>query len=243
MPPVSPISVHLVAPTLAKSLLEYTFIRYTLIIYINDLGTLSFGQDDNGAWGYMIGGADTVYPFKTGEDASLLYESLKYSKLVTEDMTFEEMCTILSEYFALQDINMFNLSWSGTSNNVFRSSISSSGISITVYGSNDNEGWYGYITSSEVDVTDYKTIQITGSSKMSQPIDSSGAYKCRVNLILDGTTVNVFTSTVGSGSVQSISITRDISSYKKLKVQLQAFQYGSNNTGSYVTLNKSMILP
>ena len=31
----------------------------------NDLGTLSFKQDSSGNWGYCIGGADTVNPFKT----------------------------------------------------------------------------------------------------------------------------------------------------------------------------------
>lgn len=30
-----------------------------------DLGGLSFGQDADGNWGYKIGGADTVTPFKT----------------------------------------------------------------------------------------------------------------------------------------------------------------------------------
>ena len=31
----------------------------------NDLGTLSFKQDNSGNWGYCIGGADSVTPFKT----------------------------------------------------------------------------------------------------------------------------------------------------------------------------------
>ena len=31
---------------------------------ISDLGGLSFGQDADGNWGYKIGGADTVVPFK-----------------------------------------------------------------------------------------------------------------------------------------------------------------------------------
>lgn len=31
----------------------------------NDLGGLSFGQDANGNWGYKVGGADTVHPFKS----------------------------------------------------------------------------------------------------------------------------------------------------------------------------------
>lgn len=31
----------------------------------NDLGGLSFRQDANGNWGYKVGGADTVHPFKS----------------------------------------------------------------------------------------------------------------------------------------------------------------------------------
>lgn len=34
----------------------------------NDLGTLSFSQNEEGAWGYKVGGADTVIPFKSGDD-------------------------------------------------------------------------------------------------------------------------------------------------------------------------------
>lgn len=42
-------------------------------------------------------GADTFHPFSDG--AEELYEALKYSGLVTEGMTFEEMCIALSERF------------------------------------------------------------------------------------------------------------------------------------------------
>ena len=35
---------------------------------ISDLGGLSFGQDDDGNWGYKAGGADTVVPFKGEPD-------------------------------------------------------------------------------------------------------------------------------------------------------------------------------
>lgn len=49
---------------------------FNLKIY-NDLGTLSFAQDESGAWGYKVGGADTVTPFKTGEYGS---EYLRYNE-------------------------------------------------------------------------------------------------------------------------------------------------------------------
>ena len=40
--------------------------RVSFIFLSRDLGGLSFGQDADGNWGYKIGGADTVTPFKSG---------------------------------------------------------------------------------------------------------------------------------------------------------------------------------
>jgi len=55
-----------------------------------------FGYNaDTGEYGYIItgeDGADTVIPFS---NAKKLYEALQYSGLVTEDMTFDEMCAVL----------------------------------------------------------------------------------------------------------------------------------------------------
>lgn len=49
-------------------------------------------------YGYMakVEGADTFFPFS---NAKKLYESLQYSGLVTEDMSFNEMCEVLATYF------------------------------------------------------------------------------------------------------------------------------------------------
>lgn len=44
----------------------------------SSLGTLSFGQDDNGNWGYRIAGADPVIPFKSGANFGLI--SLAYKE-------------------------------------------------------------------------------------------------------------------------------------------------------------------
>ena len=44
----------------------------------SSLGTLSFGQDDNGNWGYRIAGADPVIPFKSGTNFGLI--SLGYKE-------------------------------------------------------------------------------------------------------------------------------------------------------------------
>ena len=41
---------------------------------ISDLGGLSFGQDDDGNWGYKAGGADTVIPFKNGQAIKVTVE-------------------------------------------------------------------------------------------------------------------------------------------------------------------------
>lgn len=40
----------------------------------SDLGGLSFGQDDDGNWGYKAGGADTVIPFKNGQAIKVTVE-------------------------------------------------------------------------------------------------------------------------------------------------------------------------
>ena len=69
-----------------------------------------FGVTEDGKFGYIVTdeeGADTVVPFSTGGDASALYEALQYSGLVTEDMTFEEMCEVLAnEYPAIYKLYM-----------------------------------------------------------------------------------------------------------------------------------------
>ena len=44
--------------------LIYNYICFSSLS--RDLGGLSFGQDADGNWGYKIGGADTVTPFKSG---------------------------------------------------------------------------------------------------------------------------------------------------------------------------------
>ena len=55
-------------------------------------------NEETGEYGYIaeVEGADTFFPFS---NAKALYEALKYSGLVTEDMTYNEMLEALSEYF------------------------------------------------------------------------------------------------------------------------------------------------
>lgn len=78
----------------------YKIIFWRNYNYNNDLGGVSFGVDESGNYGYIKDGADTVTPFNNIEASTqLLYESLKYSGLVTEDMTFDEICNILSETY------------------------------------------------------------------------------------------------------------------------------------------------
>ena len=53
---------------------------------------------ETGEYGYMakVAGADTFFPFS---NAKKLYEALQYSGLVTEDMTYDEICAVLAEEF------------------------------------------------------------------------------------------------------------------------------------------------
>lgn len=219
------------------------FVFYIFIIYNsnNDLDGFRFGIDDSGNYGYIKVGADTVTPFKTGDgSASELYDALKYSELVTEDMSFDQMCDVLSEYFSLKDINAFTKNWTKSSGYAIYS-LSTSGASIQCNSNVGEQGVYMYYTSEEIDVSNYNYIILSGTAKMSQPISSSAAYKCAVNLYLDGKSQNVFISSVGSGSAQGINIKQDISKISKLKIELRIFQYAGYNTGTYISLNKANI--
>lgn len=58
-----------------------------------------FGINEDGEYGYIVTdseGADTVIPFS---NVKKLYEALKYSGLVTEDMSFEEICAMFAEKY------------------------------------------------------------------------------------------------------------------------------------------------
>ena len=58
-----------------------------------------FGKNNDGEYGYIVpgeGGADSVIPFS---NAKKLYEAMKYSGLVTEGMTYDQICAKLAERF------------------------------------------------------------------------------------------------------------------------------------------------
>lgn len=57
-----------------------------------------FGVNEKGEYGYIVtkDGADTVIPFS---NARKLYEALEHSGLVTEDMSFDEICNALASAF------------------------------------------------------------------------------------------------------------------------------------------------
>lgn len=82
-------------------------------------------NEETNEYGYMakVEGADTFFPFS---NAKKLYEALQYSGLVTEDMTFDEMCEVLANHFPpkfnlLSDvpISLYNLSRSGNTFNSY----------------------------------------------------------------------------------------------------------------------------
>lgn len=80
---------------------------------IADNGTnFKFGYNSNTEeYGYIVTdseGADTFYPFS---NAQKLYEALQYSGLVTEDMTFDEMCNALMNYFPMNINLLGNLTY------------------------------------------------------------------------------------------------------------------------------------
>lgn len=67
----------------------------------SDGTVFKFGVTAGGEYGYVIkdkDGADTVIPFKS-DGADALYEALKFSELVTEGMSFDEMCNVLATHY------------------------------------------------------------------------------------------------------------------------------------------------
>lgn len=69
-------------------------------------------NEETNEYGYMakVEGADTFFPFS---NAKKLYEALQYSGLVTEDMTFDEMCEVLAEAYP-EVVNLLKLKFTAS---------------------------------------------------------------------------------------------------------------------------------
>ena len=176
------------------------FYKNILLIYTyiyNDLADFRFGIDDEGNYGYYKVGADTVTPFSEEvviADTELLYESLQYSGLVTEDMTFEEMCDVLAmvypEFFDLLYGGKTNYNFSSTGNYVTRSfEVDSNGYFLFNLKAPDWGGnWLNaYITRKDtINLTRYSSLKIEGTKS------GSGNIICYIE-ILDSSNQNVLT--------------------------------------------------
>jgi hypothetical protein len=57
------------------------------------LNGLSFAQDADGNWGYKIGGADTVYPFKSIDAVTTFINDISSSGQTKTVYTFQKDCT------------------------------------------------------------------------------------------------------------------------------------------------------
>lgn len=122
-----------------------------------------FGVNEKGEYGYVVekDGADTVIPFS---NARKLYEALEHSGLVTEDMSFDEMCEVLSEYFPeiyklyMSSANEggFEAFNEGTFNNSNVTFADTMNIVSTVYASTS----IACVTSSLIDVTRFNSLNL-----------------------------------------------------------------------------------
>ena len=146
----------------------------------SNLGGLEFAQDENGNWGYRIAGADSVTPFKTGNEyKNIIVDSLANTKKgLTYNSSWEDIARVINECFPDQ----FNL-------------LSKWGVS-EVYKMptwwDEPITWY----SEDFDITNFSTLQRTVTYGWTSGSGTKyGACSCQ--LITDQKTVSL----LGSGGV------------------------------------------
>ena len=118
-------SLKTIFTNLKKLLLNYNSQLTTLN---NDLGTLSFSQDEEGNWGYIPSGADTVIPFKSNKSILDLYcisestgnATFDLSSLISnyESLTVDNFIFIINKASATAARNPGSTSASGASKSI-----------------------------------------------------------------------------------------------------------------------------
>ncbi len=124
---------------------------------------------------------------KTGGSSKKLYEALQFSGLVTEEMTFAEMCEELAAYFP----EILTLYKNGVNGGGFESFACTTlshtpqkpsvtfaeGMTIKVSGTAGSSAWVypcGSIISKEIDLTSFDTLKFNFSGAKSDMTDYSG---------------------------------------------------------------------
>lgn len=148
-----------------------------------------FGVNEKGEYGYIItkDGADTVIPFS---NAGKLYESLQYSGLVTEDMSFNEICNVLASSFP-EFMHEENATWtiySPKNDNIKNDKLERGEDGVLSFRlTNFGDAADRHIKTGNIDVKQFKYMEIQVSALFSK---GSVAHKGIVSIISNGETLH-----------------------------------------------------
>ena len=213
-----------------------------------------FGVNGDGEYGYIVtdsAGADTVIPFS---NAKKLYQALQYSGLVTEDMTFAEMCDALAAaYPATYSLLMsgWGLSYSAAGLTA-SGTCSTSAVKMTITNQTTTASTYAYYTSPEFDITAFKELNIIGTSHRAAYNPNTGYNPLLYLVDASGNLTKLFehSSTTGNSN-ENISINHDVSALTgkyKLRIDILSYCGGapsetnvSSNVGAYINLTNALL--
>ena len=194
---------------------------------LNDkFGTLTFGKTTDGKWGYRVGGADPVIPFKTGGPEEI-------------DIIAKTADGIYTGSF-VKWLGNASSHWGPTYNSVNKTI----GIGLSTGASEPNKSaLYTLTGDAEIDITDYRYIQFQYSAVASSTAEgSASANNCYLYLI--GNEEIALTSVVASAGGLIIYNIKDIKGKYKLGIVGTAYYsvpagYGTKTcsyTISYLTV-------
>lgn len=227
------------------------------MLIASDNTPFRFGVTEDGKYGYIItdeAGADTVIPFKSGEgSAEDLYDALKYSGLVTEDMTYAEMLEALRKEYPEKLIL-----YSGTANEANFKGVActtwpwtpkaaavSVGSVLTVSATPGGSAVAYSAASNLVDFTNWKKLKFTHTSSIPKSTDYD---KIKIVITKSLPSVNMtavlshqLVAVNGSLSVTGQTVEIDVSSLSGeyyIVIELQT----NTNTGTFKTAISNMYL-
>lgn len=237
-----------------ESRVDNAFTEVSGNLTASDNTPFRFGVNEDGEYGYIVtdsAGADTVIPFS---NAKKLYQALQYSGLVTEDMTFAEMCDALAAaYPATYSLLMSGWGLSYSASGLTASgACSTSAVKMTITNQTTTASTHARYTSPEFDISAFKTLNIIGTSHRAAYNPSTGYNPLLYLVDAEGIETQLFkhSSTTG-GSNENISINHDVSALTgkyRLRIDILSYCGGtpsesnvSSNVGAYINLTKALL--
>ena len=204
-----------------------------------------FGVNEKGEYGYIVtkDGADTVIPFS---NARKLYEALEYSGLVTEDMSFDEMCATLAKAYP-EYISMICGGWeyhAGSGAYASQSIVSDENSVVASMSASESWATVSY-KSPTFDITNFDVLEYVGSASING--DEPTYY---ANLILhnlsDGSDIELFKKhTSGSQSFNETYDVSELSGNYCFIITIRDWNGDDNENpdGGHMTLTKLKLTP